>query len=146
MNFSQFFEKLKGKWVGWDPLLTFGDEISELTIGIIGCGRIGLRFAEMCSIFHPKRILYYNRSPLSSEKLQNFAQKFGSTLEYVPNMEALLAESDVVSLHTPATKETVHLINENNLKLFKDGAYLINTARFPFCVFFLKIYELEDLN
>src|SRR6056297_327277 len=57
---------------------------------------------------------------------KKFAKKYGA--EYV-DLDKLLSESDIVSLHVPYLKSTHHLINKKNIKKMKKGAYLINTSR-----------------
>jgi glyoxylate reductase len=70
------------------------------------------------------KIVYFNRTRLSSELEANYqAQRL--------ELDELLKVSDVVSLHTPLTDETYHLINQNRLKLMKPTAILVNTARGP---------------
>ena len=95
-------------------------ELSGKTVGIVGFGRIGRRLAELLSGFGV-RILAYDPYLNEAE-----AEKRGVT---GVGFEELLRESDVVSLHLPATPETEHLINEETIALMKDGAYLVNTAR-----------------
>lgn len=93
-----------------------GFELSGKTVGVIGTGRIGRAFIDICQGFH-MRVLCYDKYPLSDEGLT-----------YVP-LEVLLKESDVISFHCPLTEETRHLINENTLPLLKKGVVLVNTSR-----------------
>ena len=93
-----------------------GFELSGKTVGVIGTGRIGRAFIDICQGFH-MRVLCYDKYPLSDEKLT-----------YVP-LEQLLKESDVISFHCPLTEETRHLINERTLPLLKKGVVLVNTSR-----------------
>ena len=93
-----------------------GFELSGKTVGVIGTGRIGRAFIDICQGFH-MRVLCYDKYPLSDEDLT-----------YVP-LEELLRESDVISFHCPLTEETRHLINENTLPLLKKGVVLVNTSR-----------------
>ena len=95
-------------------------ELSGKTVGIVGFGRIGRRLAELLSGFGV-RILAYDPFLNKAE-----AEKRGVI---GTGFEELLRESDVVSLHLPATPETEHLINDKTIALMKDGAYLVNTAR-----------------
>lgn len=96
-------------------------EIEGLRLGVVGLGRIGQKVAQygrglgmQVSGFDPY---------LSQEQL-NALQ-----LEYAPTLEDLLAAADVVSLHMPATQDTIGLMNVARLAQMKHGAYLINTAR-----------------
>jgi len=110
----------EGKFKGWAPLLMLGSDIYGKTIGIIGAGRIGSAVARRAKGFN-MRILYYSRK--RNEKLEEECNA-----EYV-DLETLLKEADFVSLHTPLTEETYHMIGEKELKIMKPTAYLINTGR-----------------
>ena len=109
-----------GKFIGWDPMLLLGKPVAGKTIGIIGAGRIGSAMAERAAGFGMK-ILYHSRTrkPQLERKLK--ARKAG--------LRTLLKQSDFVSLHCPLTPKTHHLLGENELKLMKSSAVLINTAR-----------------
>ncbi|MCX7845410.1 MAG: glyoxylate reductase [Dictyoglomaceae bacterium] len=113
----------EGKFRGWEPLLLLGTDIYGATLGIIGFGRIGQAMAKRAKGFDMK-ILYYDVQRVAKE----IEDKFG--VEYKP-LKELLQESDFVSIHVPLTEETYHLIGEEELKLMKKEAYLINTARGP---------------
>lgn len=111
-----------GRWrVAWSPTLLIGCSVYGKTLGIVGLGRIGAAVAERARGFN-MRILYYDvqRPPSDVEQRLN--------VEYRP-LEELLRESDFVSLHVPLTKETYHLIGEEELKLMKRTAFLVNTSR-----------------
>lgn len=115
-----------GEWwrtgTGWHPKMMLGIELMGKTLGIIGLGRIGSRVAEIGKALKMK-IIYFdvNRNLELEEKLG---------IEY-KRLEEVLRESDVISIHTPLTKETYHIINEERLKLMKRTAIIINTARGP---------------
>ncbi len=98
-----------------------GSELAGKTVGIVGTGAIGLKTAELLKAFGCK-LLGYSRSKSQA------AQDLG--IEYV-SLEDLLKASDIVSLHTPLTEETRHLINSDNIKLMKETALLVNCARGP---------------
>ena len=85
-------------------------------------GRIGLAFARQAHYGFGMRVLYSARTPRSDETLQGLPARYCSLSE-------LLAASDFVSLHCPASPETHHLINAQSLALMKPTAHLINTAR-----------------
>jgi D-3-phosphoglycerate dehydrogenase len=93
-----------------------GTEIFDKTVGIIGSGAIGTAVAKLFVAFGCK-VLAYSRT-----------QKTIDGVEFV-ELDYLLSESDIVSLHIPATKETVNLLSAQRLKLMKPKAVLINTAR-----------------
>jgi len=128
----------RGEFTGWLPWLGAGRLLEGRTVGLVGAGRIGRRYAEKmagagCSI------LYYSRSP--QPEFEGFINALGETrrrwgrpsvgARRVATVEELLAQSDVVSLHCPLTPETRGLLNRERLALMKPGAILINTARGP---------------
>jgi glyoxylate reductase len=108
----------------WTPetglLDNLGVDVHHTTLGIIGMGRIGREVARRATGFNMK-ILYHNRNrDMQAEK------EFGA--EYA-DREALLRRSDFVSIHLPLSDETHHHIAENELKLMKSSAILVNTGR-----------------
>lgn len=113
-----------GEWerlrTGWHPKMMLGVELKGKTIGIIGLGRIGSRVAEFARAFG-MRVVYY-------DVVRRRDVEEGMGVEYKP-LEELLSESDFISVHTPLTEETKHLINYERLKKAKKGAILINTSR-----------------
>lgn len=111
-----------GDWRGWDPGAHLGLELSGATIGIAGMGRIGRRYAELMQGLGGD-FLYTSRQPKDEVEVELGARKV--------ELGKLLADSDVVSLHLPATPETTHLIDAEALKLMKPTAILVNTGRGP---------------
>ena len=111
----------KGEFRGWEPMLLLGQDIFGKTLGIIGLGRIGLAVAARALGFNMK-ILYYKSSGAVAH--------LPFAAEYVP-LDGLLQCSDFVSIHTPLTPQTRHLIGERELALMKSSAVLVNTARGP---------------
>ena len=111
-----------GQWEGWHPTHMLSTQVTGKTLGIVGMGRIGLAFAQQAHYGFGMQVLYSARTPRSAETLQ------GLPARYCPLSE-LLAESDFVSLHCPASPATHHLINAQSLALMKPTAHLINTAR-----------------
>ncbi|HZR43775.1 MAG TPA: D-glycerate dehydrogenase [Ktedonobacteraceae bacterium] len=112
-----------GKYTGWGPLLFTGAEVHHATLGVIGAGRIGKIMAKRASGFE-MRVLYYNRNRLPAEEEQRY------NMTYVL-LDELLQQSDFVSIHTPYTADTHHLIGARELAQMKPSAILINTARGP---------------
>ena len=106
---------------GWHPMMMLGADVAGRTLGIVGIGRIGRAVARRAKGFEMK-ILYYDirRLPEDVEK------ELGA--RYV-DLDTLLKESDIVTLHVPLTRATYHMIGERELKLMKPTALLINTAR-----------------
>ncbi len=111
-----------GKWEGWGPLQFIGQDITGRTLGIIGAGRIGTNFA-MKSMGFNMQVLYNDVN--QNKELED---KLGARRV---SMEELLQKSDFVSLHVFLSPETTHLIGEEELKLMKKSAILINSARGP---------------
>lgn len=95
-----------------------GRELNNMTVGVIGTGRIGQTVIKRISGFECKILAY---DLYKNENLKNIA-------EYVP-LERLLKESDIITMHAPATEDNYHLINKDSLKIMKDGVFIINTAR-----------------
>jgi D-specific alpha-keto acid dehydrogenase len=91
-----------------------GKELRDLTVGVIGAGRIGTAVIERLRGFGC-RVLTHDRLPDSSA-------------EWVP-LDDLVRESDVVTLHTPLTADTHHLLDRRRIGQMKHGAYVVNTGR-----------------
>lgn len=109
-----------GNWKVWSPSFMVGKQVTGARIGIIGMGRVGRAFAEKARGFGME-IHYYNRSRLAPDLEQ------GAT--YHDTIESVLAVSDFLSLHCPATPETTGLMNTDRFALLPDGAVMVNTAR-----------------
>ena len=100
-----------------------GSELNGRTLGIVGLGAIGSMVADM-ALGLGMRVLGYDPA-LSVEA----AWRLSSQVQRMENMAALLAKSDLVSLHVPALPETEGLINAEQLALMQPGAVLLNFAR-----------------
>lgn len=112
-----------GKWnMPWQPELLVGMEVYGKTLGIVGFGRIGKAVAKRAKGFDMKILVY---DIVVDEET---AKSLGAE---VVDLDTLLRESDIVSLHVPLTEGTRHMIGENELKKMKRTAFLINTARGP---------------
>ena len=112
-----------GHWTGWRPTHMLGRMVSGKTLGLIGMGRIARAVARRAHHGFGMRVLYTDPYPPPPEVAAELgAEQRGST-------EEVLAQSDFVSLHCPATPETRHLMNAVRLAKMKPSAYLINTAR-----------------
>ena len=111
----------EGKFQGWEPMLMLGNDIFGKTLGIIGMGRIGRAVANRALGFDMK-VIYYDPQ-VDPESLPS---------DYVSvDLTTLCQNSDFISIHTPLTPETRHLIGEKEFNLMKPTAILINTARGP---------------
>jgi D-lactate dehydrogenase len=97
-----------------------GFDLSGKTIGVIGTGKIGKNVIKIARGFDMKVVAYDLYPDTEFAKTHNFS--------YL-TLEELLSHSDVVTMHAPYTKENHHMINKDNISLFKKGAYFINTAR-----------------
>ena len=95
-----------------------GLEMHNLTIGVVGSGKIGTAVLQRLSGFGC-RLLAYDLYP--NDRAAQFA-------EYVP-LDTLLQESDVLDLHMPATEDNFHFVNKKTLARMKDGVVIVNTAR-----------------
>lgn len=98
-----------------------GIELTGKTLGLIGTGRIGSRFAGMCYAGFGMKVLAYDP----------YAPKAPEGVTLVPTVEEVLREADVLSLHCALTDETRKIINQDRLGLMKPTAILINCARGP---------------
>ncbi|NKX48793.1 D-glycerate dehydrogenase [Rhodobacteraceae bacterium R_SAG8] len=109
-----------GTWDFWSPAFLVGKQLTGARLGIVGMGGVGRAFARKARGFDME-IHYHNRSRLSPE------DEAGAI--YHETLESLLAVSDFLSLHCPATPETVGLMNADRLAQLPKGAVLVNTAR-----------------
>ncbi len=109
-----------GAWTGWAPTQLLGRGFAGKRLGIVGMGRIGRAFAARVRPLGVD-IHYCNRTRLPAEL--ELGAHFHDTLE------GLLAVSNFLSLHTPATAATRNLINARTLALLPKGAVLVNSAR-----------------
>ena len=110
-----------GKYQRWNPLAFLTPTITGKTIGIIGLGRAGTFVAHVAYEGFKMNILYFDIS--RSEDLEILTRAKFTTLDF------LLKHSDIVTLHIPLNSKTHHLIGKEQLKLMKNTAILINTAR-----------------
>ena len=93
-----------------------GFDLFGKTVGVIGTGKIGLAFINICKGFGMKVLAY---DPLPRSDLD---------IEYV-NIDRLVKESDIISLHCPLTSETKHIINKDTIAMMKQNAIIVNTSR-----------------
>jgi glyoxylate reductase len=111
-----------GRWRGWDPAAYRGIEIWGSTVGVVGMGRIGHRYARLAHGIGA-RIVYAGPSAKPEAESELGARR----LEF----DQLLDEADVVSLHAPAIPETRGLIGEREVGLIGPRGVLVNTSRGP---------------
>jgi glyoxylate reductase len=106
-----------GRWHGWGITQYLGQDVHGATLGIVGYGRIGRAVARRAAGFE-MRVLHHARTDTGEPG-------------YVADVDELLRESDIVSLHVPGGDATRHLIDARRLALMKPTAVLVNTARGP---------------
>jgi glyoxylate reductase len=109
-----------GGWGGWGPTRQMGRSLAGKALAIVGMGRIGLAVAaraRACGM----AIHYHNRAPAPQ------AEAAGA--RFWPDLDAMIAAADVVSLSCPYSAQTHHLIDARRLSLMKRDAFLINAAR-----------------
>lgn len=109
-----------GKW-GPRTGVLMGTEVQGKTLGLIGFGRIGRRVAEICRLAFQMRVLAYD--PYLTDEA---ATALDVTLA---PLDEVIQQSDFLSLHAPATSETVGLMNAARIARMKPGTYLLNMAR-----------------
>ncbi|MBU0612662.1 hydroxyacid dehydrogenase [Patescibacteria group bacterium] len=97
-----------------------GFDLRDKTIGIVGGGHIGQHVARIAKGFNMNVLVFDVRRDLKMAKSMGFKYE---------TLENLIKKSDIITLHAPYNKKTRHLINRKNIKLIKDGAMIINTAR-----------------
>jgi len=111
-----------GQWEGWKPSGMLGHCIGGKKLGIIGMGRIGQAVARRASGFGLS-IVYHNRRQLPPAVEESLRASF------VADLDELIRECDIISLHCPHTAETHEMINAERIGMMKSSTYLINTAR-----------------
>ena len=111
-----------GGFKGWSPTWMLGRRITGKRLGIIGMGRIGQAVARRAKAFG-LQIHYHNRKPVSPR----IAEELEAT--YWDSLDQMLARMDIVSVHSPHTPATYHLLSARRLKLLQPHAIVINTAR-----------------
>jgi len=107
----------------WGLMNNMGRTLYGKTLGIVGLGRIGKAVTSLALPFGMK-VIYNNRNRLTSDMEEQLGVSYRT-------LQELLEEADVISLHNPMTADTRHLIGENQLKLMKTSAVIINTSRGP---------------
>ena len=111
-----------GRWEWWGPKLFVGVDVWGKTLGIVGMGRIGQAVARRGRGFGME-ILYHNRSR-NEEAEEELDARYA-------DLDELLEIADFVSVHTPLTEETRHLLGLEELEKMKPTAVLVNTSRGP---------------
>ena len=111
-----------GDWSGWSPQAFLGARIGGRRLGIIGMGHIGQAVARRAAAFG-MQVHYHNRRRLHAGIEEELNARYWESLDQ------MVARMDVVSINCPSTPSTFHLMNARRLKLMKQDAILVNTAR-----------------
>jgi len=111
-----------GNWSGWSPTFMLGHRIWGKRLGIIGMGRIGQAVARRAKAFGMS-IHYHNRKRVHPD-IENELEA-----TWWESLDQMLARMDVVTIHSPHTPATFHLLSARRLKLMQPHSYLINTSR-----------------
>jgi len=119
--FFSYQKIIRGEWKNYEPSPELGIELTGKTLGIFGLGKIGLEMAKKCAAAYQMEIVYHNRS-------QNAEAEKEIGARYV-SFEELLAQSDVLSVHTALTPETKGKFTFDVFSKMKPNAIFINTAR-----------------
>jgi glyoxylate reductase len=109
-----------GGYTGWRPDLMLGMGLQGKTLGIVGMGRVGRAVARRAGAFGLRVCCTSGHPPAPSE---------ARGIEYVAEVDTLLPQADILSLHCPLTTQTRFLMNARRLHLLPRGALLINTSR-----------------
>nr|AGS49955.1 vancomycin resistance protein VanH/D-lactate dehydrogenase [uncultured bacterium esnapd26] len=106
-----------------------GKELRDLTVGVVGTGRIGTAVIDRLRGFGCRVLTYDNRPKTSAD--------------HAP-IDELLRRSDIVTLHTPLTAETRHLVDRRRIEQMKHGAFIVNTGRGPLIDTEALLWALES--
>lgn len=110
-----------GQWTGWKLKQFLGTDVHHATLGILGMGRIGQKVARRALGFDMP-VLYHNRSRLPTE------QERALNARYV-SLDELLAQADILTVHTPYSPETHHLVGAAEFARMKPGVVFIHASR-----------------
>jgi glyoxylate reductase len=125
-----------GSWQGWDFDQFCGTDVWGKTLGIVGFGRIGRAMARRAAGFGMK-VVYYNRSKAPEEVEKELKAEYR-------DLNALLGESDFVSLHVPLNSDTRQMFDAPKFFRMKPTAFLINTSRGPVVDEAAMVHALES--
>ena len=112
----------EGHWEGWSPTWMLGRRLRGKALGIVGMGRIGMAVAQRARTFGLP-IHYFSRQrrpPAIEEKLE---------AQFWPDLDAMLEAVDIVSLHTPHTRDTYQILNAGRLSRMRQDAIVVNVSR-----------------
>ncbi len=119
--FFNYKKILDGKWQGFEPTAHLGQELYGKTLGVFGLGNIGYEMALKCKAAFGMKIIYHNRKPN--------AKADGDLEASYVSFDALLAQSDVLTLHANLSDATKGIFNKDAFSQMKPNAIFINTGR-----------------
>ena len=111
-----------GTWPGWSPTWMLGRRLRGKALGIVGMGRIGSAVAARAKTFGLD-IHYYSRNRRPPQLEERLEANFHDTLD------DMLGMVDIVSLHTPLTRDTPHILSRARIGRMKPGAFVVNVSR-----------------
>ncbi|KKC38281.1 2-hydroxyacid dehydrogenase [Devosia epidermidihirudinis] len=109
-------------WAGWSPTSMLGHRLRGKALGIVGMGRIGTAVAQRAKAFG-LNIHYYSRN----RRPPGVEMPLEAT--YWDDLDAMLGAVDIVSLHTPHTRETFHILSAERMALMRQGSFVVNVSR-----------------
>ncbi|MEQ1902223.1 MAG: D-glycerate dehydrogenase [Devosia sp.] len=111
-----------GTWPGWSPTWMLGRRLRGKALGIVGMGRIGSAVAARAKTFG-LAIHYFsrNRRPPALE------DQLGATFHH--SLDEMIGQVDIVSLHTPLTRDTTHIVDRGRIGLMRQDAFVVNVSR-----------------
>lgn len=110
------------RWGGWSPTSMLGNRLRGKALGIVGMGRIGTAVAQRARAFGLS-IHYFSRN----RRPPGVEEPLGATYWY--ELDAMIEAVDIVSLHTPLTRDTANILSAERLDRMKPGAYVVNVSR-----------------
>lgn len=111
-----------GQWPGWSPNWMLGRRLRGKALGIVGLGRIGTAVAMRAKALGLS-IHYFSRA----RRPPALEERLGAT--YWPSLDAMIGEVDIISLHTPSTRDTLHILDAARLAAMRQGAFVVNVSR-----------------
>ncbi len=111
-----------GQWPGWSPNWMLGRRLRGKALGIVGLGRIGTAVAMRARALGLS-IHYFSRA----RRPPALEERLGAT--YWPSLDAMIGEVDIISLHTPSTRDTLHILDARRLAAMRQGAFVVNVSR-----------------
>ena len=126
-----------GSWPGWSPTWMLGRRLRGKTLGIVGMGRIGTAVATRAHALGLS-IQYFSRH----RRPPQIEEPLGAV--YRHRLDEMLADVDIVSLHTPLTRDTLHILDAEQLALMKRDAFVVNVSRSELIDEAALIARIED--